>query len=343
MSRSYRILVLTHEDKVPPDSMDGYTEKEMAEWKTDYDVVATLHNLGHTVQVRGVVSDLGVINRAIDQFKPHICFNLLEEFHGVALYDQHVVSYLELMRKPYTGCNPRGLTIAHDKALSKKILAYHRMPVPKFAVFPMGRKVRRPSRLDYPLLVKSLIEHASLGISTASIVYSDDKLAERVAYIHETLETDAIAEQYIDGREVYCGVIGNQRLQVLPIWELQFKNLPPGVPRIATERVKFDEAYQIKIGLDAGPADDLSPALALRIQQLSKRVYRTLGLTGYARLDWRMTEDEKIYLLEANPNPDIGYGQEFAESAEHAGIDYETLIQRVVNLGLRYRAHWRGA
>lgn len=335
--RPRRVLVLTHEDLVPPDDLEGVSEDDTPPWMTDYNVVTTLRSLGHEVRVLGVVNDLGKIRTAVDDFKPHIAFNLLEEFHGEALYDQHVVSYLELIRLPYTGCNPRGLTLAHDKALSKKVLAYHRIAVPKFAVFPIGRKVRRPRGLEFPLLVKSLVEHASLGIAQKSIVTSDEKLVDRVEFIHKKLATDAIAEQFIDGRELYVGIIGNRRLQVLPIWELFFKNLPPGAPRIATEKVKWDERYQERIGLANGPATGLSDEMTRRINHMCKRVYRTLGLGGYARMDLRLDDDGNVFLIEPNPNPDLGFGQEFAESAEKVGISYEQLIQKVLSLGLRYR------
>ncbi|MEM9056801.1 MAG: ATP-grasp domain-containing protein [Pseudomonadota bacterium] len=341
--RRQRILVLMHEDLVPPPSLEGLTQKEIAPWKTEYDVVANLQNAGHEARPLGVSSDLTVVREVIDDFKPHVCFNLLEEFHGVSLYDQHVVSYLELLRQPYTGCNPRGLTLSHDKALTRKVLGYHRIPVPKFAVFRVGRRIQRPARLEFPLIVKSLTEHASLGISQASVVTSDDKLAERVRFIHEQIGTDAIVEQYIDGREVYVSILGNQRLQVFPIWELFLKNLPEGAPRIATEKVKWDEDYQQKVGLSIGPAQGLSKELTDRIVRTCKRTYRALEMTGYARIDLRMSDDERIYVLEANPNPDIGYGEEFAESANAAGMGYEKLMTKIVNLGLSYRPAWRQA
>ena len=242
--KKLRILVLMHESLVPPDSIEGLTDKEINPFKTEYDVVVTLKEMGHEVQPLGVASDLGVLRRSILAFKPHITFNLLEEFHGVAVYDQHVVSYLELMKETYTGCNPRGLMLAHDKALSKQILAYHRIPVPDFAVFPMGRKVRRPRKLTFPLLVKSLTEEGSVGIAQASLVHDDGQLAERTEFVHRQLRTDAIAEQFIEGRELYVGVLGNERLQTLPVWELVFTKMPDDVPFIATSKVKWDLEYQ---------------------------------------------------------------------------------------------------
>lgn len=335
--RRRRILVLVHEDLIPPQSIEGLSDEQIAPFKTEYDVVATLEQMDHDVRIIGVYSDLGVIRSAIEDFKPHIAFNLLEEFHGESLFDQHVVAYLELLRQPYTGCNPRGLMLAHDKALSKKVLAYHHVHVPNFAVFPMNRKVRRQKKLAFPLIVKSLSAEGSVGISQASIVRDDEKLAERVNFIHEQVQTDAIAEQFIDGREIYVGVLGNQRLQTLQPWELLLKNRKEG-PLIATDKVKWDLKYQKRMGVDTMAAKNLPDHVLRQIDRLSKRIYRTLNLSGYARLDYRLTEDERLYLLEANPNPNLSYGEDFAESAEHDGLGYEQLMQRIINLGISYRS-----
>lgn len=339
--KSLRIIVLMHEDLIPPDSLEGKTDKEIAAWKTEFDVVKTLRHLGHEVTCVGVRSNLDVIRDAIEKHKPHVAFNVLEEFHGVSVYDQAVVSVLELLRQPYTGCNPRGLMLAHDKALCKKILAYHRLPTPKFAVYPVGKKIVPSKRHEYPVLVKSLTAEASLGISHASIVTSDEKLIERVEFIHRTVGTDAIAEQYIEGRELYVGIMGNQRLQSFPIWEMTFENLPDDSPNIATSKVKWDEAYQRKVGIKTGLVQDMDPALASRITAICKRAYRMLNLTGYARMDLRLSREGVPYLIEANPNPNISHGEDFAESARFAGLDYDALLQRILNLGLRYRAAWR--
>jgi D-alanine-D-alanine ligase len=339
--KKLRILVLMHKDLIPPESLEGYTDKQIAEWKTEYDVVTGLKELGHEPRPLGVTDDLGVLRKAILDWKPHIAFNLLEEFHGVGVYDQHVVSYLELMRQPYTGCNPRGLTLTHDKPLMKKVLAYHRIPTPRFATYPRGRRGKPPRKLTYPLVVKSAIEDASLGISQASVVYNEQKLKERVAFLHDQLSTDVIVEEYIQGRELYVGVLGNQRLVNFPVWEMYFKKVPEDLPRIATAKVKWDERYQKRWGITTGPAEDLSAALSQRIVKLCKRIYRVLSMTGYARMDLRLREDGRLFVLEANANPNLEYGEDFAESAEKAGIDYTDLLQRILNLGLRYQVAWK--
>jgi D-alanine-D-alanine ligase len=329
-----RVLVLLHPDLVPPDSLKGRSEQEINEWKTEYDVVSTLRALGHDVRPLGVENELKPIRDEIESWKPDVVFNLLEQFHGEAVYDQNVASYLELLRVPYTGCNPRGLVLARGKDLSKKLLIYHRIPLPPFAVFPPRRKVRRPPRLGLPLIVKSLSEDASYGISQASVVDSDEKLAERVTFIHERIGTAAIAEQYIEGREIYVGVLGNDRLRVFPVWELDFGSLPQGSRPIATEKVKHDLEYQQRHGIDVGPAKDLSPQLVATIQKAAKRIYRTLELDGYARIDFRLSADGIPYYIEANPNPEIAKAEEFASAAKHDGIEYPELIQRIVTLGI---------
>jgi D-alanine-D-alanine ligase len=329
-----RVLVLVHPDLIPPDSLKGFSEQEINAWKTEYDVVSTLRSAGHEVRPLGVHDELKPIRDEIDGWKPDVVFILLEQFRGEVIYDHNVASYLELNRMPYTGCNPRGLMLARGKDLSKTLVHYHRIRVPAFAVFPMHRKIRRPKRLALPLIVKSLIEDASLGISQASVVDSDDKLQERVTFIHERIGTPAIAEQYIEGREIYVGVLGNDRLRALPVWELEFGNMTPGSWRIATEKVKHDPNYQERRGILHGPAKDLKPELSTRIQRTAKRIYRTLGLDGYARIDFRLSADETPYFLEANPNPEIASSQEFAAAALADGLSYPELLHRILALGM---------
>ena len=336
--RKKRVLVLMHIDLVPPDDISGKPDTEVFEYKTEYDAISGLRDLGHEVQPLGLYDDLAPLRQAIQDFEPHIVFNLLDEFRGEAMLDQNVVSYLELVQVPYTGCNPRGLMLARDKALSKQILHYHRIRVPRFAVVPAGRRLKRkPARLDYPLIVKSQIEEASFGIAEASIVYNDEKLAERVEFMHAKVGTALILEQYIDGRELYVGVMGNKRLQVLPVWELEIRRLRADAPKIATRRVKWNLKYQKRRGVKIGPARNLSPELEQLLVKTTKRIYRLLQLSGYARIDFRLDAEQRPYFLEANPNADIAYGDEFAEAAEAAGIAYEPLLNRLLNIGLRKR------
>ncbi|MBI1733163.1 MAG: D-alanine--D-alanine ligase [Gammaproteobacteria bacterium] len=331
-----RILVLMHVDLVPPASLKGYTEKEIGEWRTEYDVVTTLREMGHEVHPLGLYDDMGVIRRAIEEWKPDIAFNLLEEFHGNSLFDHHVASYLELMQVPYTGCNPRGLMLAHDKALAKKILSFHRVRTPNFAVFARGRPIRVPKKLRFPMFIKSLVEEGSYGIAQASIVSGAEKLVERVAFLQNKLDTPVIAEEYIEGREFYMALIGNARVDALTVLELVFEKLPEDVPRIATRKVKWDWQYQKQYGIDVKPAKDLAVAESEALRKLGKRIYRLLDLSGYARIDVRVTTGGEIYVLEANANPDISLGGEMCIAAEAAGMKYPALLEKILRLGLGY-------
>jgi D-alanine-D-alanine ligase len=332
-----RVLALVHRHLIPPAKVEDGTDIASAPWRTEYDVISTLTTMGHEVQTLGVHDDLGDIRRAATDWKPHIAFNLLEGFDDISIFDQNVVSHLELLKLSYTGCNPRGLLLARDKSLSKKLLAYHRIPVPEFEVFRIGRPIRRPKRLQFPLIVKSLTQEASIGISQASVVDSDEKLRERVTFIHESIGTAALAERYIEGRELYVGVLGNQLLQALPVWELFFTNMPPDAKRIATDRVKWSVKYQKKYGIESGLARELPETVAGDIQHLCKRAFRALELSGYARIDMRLDDAGNAWVLEANPNPQIARGEDFAASAERAGMSYETVLQRIINLGLRWQ------
>jgi D-alanine-D-alanine ligase len=329
-----RVLVLVHAGFVPPDSTRGYTARQMHKLKTEYDVVSTLRAAGHEVHPLEVVDELKPVRDGIEGFKPHVAFTLLEKCQGEVIYDQNIASYLELTQVPYTGCNPRGLLLARGKDLSKTLAHHRRIPVPAFAVFPMRRKVKRPARLALPLIVKSLSEDGSRGISQASVVHTDEKLAERVAFVHEQIGTAAIAEQYIEGRDLYVGVLGNTRLRVLPVWELTFGNMAQGARPIATEKVKHDLDYQKRAGILDGPAEDLAPELHSQIRRLAKRVYRILELDGYARIDFRLGSDGIPYFLEANPNPEIAKSQEFATAAQHDGLAYPDLLHRILALGM---------
>ena len=340
--KKLRVLVLMHDYQVPPEGATT-TDAEQAPWKTEFDVLRTVRDeLEHDVHVLGVKDDLAGIRQAKDEFQPHIAFNLLEAFHEVGTFDQNVVSYLELLRLPYTGCNPRGMLLARDKALSKKLLQYHRIPVPEFVMVARGRKPRLTKRLTFPVIVKSLTQEASIGISQASVVEDETHLRERVQFIHDSIATDAIVEQYVEGRELYCGIIGNQRVQVLPVWEMTFAKMPDDQHRIATERVKWSPKYQAKMGIDTDEAKDLPAGMAERVQHISRRVYKVLELSGYGRIDLRLDATGQVHVLEANPNPQIARVEDFAESAKRAGLTYPALLQRILTIGMRWEPEHRG-
>ena len=339
--KKLRTLVVVHASLVPPESIEGHTDKEIDEWRTEYNVITTLRGCGHDVRCLGVLDSLTEMRQAIAEWKPNVVFNLLEEFNGIVTYDQHVVAYLELLRQPYTGCNPRGLLLSRDKPLSKQLLAYHRIPTPGFAVFRRGTRVRVPRKLAFPLFVKSTTEDASLGIAQASVVDDAARLKERVEFMYEQIGSDALVEEYVPGRELYVGVLGNDRLTRLPVWEMVFGRMPESLPAIATRKVKWDRAYRDRYGITTRAATDLPEGILAQLDKFSRRIFRVLGMSGYARMDFRLAGDGRIYALEANANPNLEEGEDFAESALAAGIEYSELLERLMSLGLSYRALWR--
>ena len=340
-ARKLRTLVVVHTSLVPPATLEGYSAKQIDEWRTEYDVISALRAAGHEVQILGVLDSLTELRGALLEWKPEVVFNLLEEFNGIVTYDQHVVAFLELMRAPYTGCNPRGLLLSRDKVLCKQLLAFHRIPTPQFTVFRRGQRIQVPKNLRAPLFVKSATEDASLGIAQASVVDDHAKLRERVQFMHEQIGSDALVEEYIEGRELYVGVLGNDRLTRLPIWEMRFGTLPQSLPAIATRKVKWDRNYQKRYEITTCAATDLSPQVLQKLDRLSRRIYRALHLSGYARIDFRVRPDGSIFMLEANANPNLTRDEDFAESARAAGVDYQALLERIMTLGCNYRVEWR--
>ncbi|MEM7646435.1 MAG: D-alanine--D-alanine ligase [Pseudomonadota bacterium] len=334
-----KVLMLVHPDCFPP-AKATIAEAEWAPWKTEFYVMKALKQLGHQVLLQPVSDDLEVLKRSMDMIQPHIVFNLLEEFKGVPKFESHVVSFLELLGVAYTGCNPQGLALGRDKALAKKILKFQGIETPQFFSVDMGKKPKIPDGMNYPMIVKSLDEEASLGISQDSIVHDEKKLLKRIQFIHDSIGTPALVEEYILGRELYVGVIGNQQLKVLPPWELHFGDLEKKGHPIATRSVKFNKEYCEKHKIKRRAAKGLNPWLERKIGNLSRDAFRALKMTGYARMDLRLTEDQKIYFIEANPNPELADRECFANAARHMGLTYAELIGKIVRLGL---AHHKAA
>ncbi len=331
--KKLKVLMLVHEGCVPPGNPKDLSKEKLFEIIPEVDVFTTLKKLGHEVQAIGLYKNFDVLKNSIEEFKPDVCFNMLEEFPDVPFFDHHVVSFLELNKIPYTGCNPRGLVLAKDKSLAKKILMYHRLNTAKFSFYPLNKKVSEKKKLKFPLFVKSASDEGSVGISKASLVNNFEKLKERVGFIHTTNKTHAIAEEFIEGREIYVGVLGNRAVKTFLPWELITKT--NGEPLIATSKMKWDKNYQKKIGLKTKPAE-ISDELKKKFEQTSKKIFKILNLSGYARLDFRLTDNGDIYLIEANPNPLISKDEDFAKSAEKSGINYEELIQKILTLANSY-------
>jgi D-alanine-D-alanine ligase len=333
-----RVLVMLHPQLQPPDSMAGCSEKQIDEWRVEFDVLAALHAAGHEVRVQPVLDTLTELDRALRSWRPHVVFNLLEEFDSLVAHEPHLVAHLELLRQPYTGCNPRGLMLARDKVLAKQLLRGAGIATPDWVVAARGALPVLPKSLRFPLIVKSATDDASLGIAQASVVRNRAQLRRRVGLMHRQYGCAALIEEYIEGRELYVGLLGNLRPQVLPVWELQFGRLPARVARIATRRIKWDRAYQHRLGIGPRPAAELDAVQTHDIRQMALSVWRTLRLSGLARIDFRLRADGELYVLEANPNPNIARIEDLATSAAAAGIGYDALIERILRCALSRHA-----
>ena len=334
MKKKLKILVLF--DGVQPTPIDADLSKEMKteEWQTEANVMAALGELGHTAEHLAIFDEVDLVRQKMESFAPDVLFNLVEQFKNNPGFDQNIVSLLEMQGVPFTGCGSTGLTLCKHKGISKKILGHHGIPTPSFVVIPRGQRIGGPRQLKFPILVKPVKDEASYGISRASFVQNEEQFRERIAFIHEKHKSDAIAEEYIDGRELYVSIMGNTRLRVLPIRELVFREVPANEPKIATYKAKWDEDYRKRWGLDGQFAEDLDPALVKETEQMCKDIYRLLTIDGYARIDLRLTADNKIYFIEANPNPHLAADEDFAQSAAKAGLKYPQLIQAIIRLGM---------
>lgn len=332
-----KLKVLALFDARAPTTLDQDLTAELAteNRKTEAHVLDALRELGHDSAHLAIFDDLSLLRQKLDAFQPDVIFNLADQFKNNRAFDQNIVSFLEMEGIPFTGCGSTGLTLCKHKGISKKILGYHRIRGPDFVVVPRGHRGVRPKRLRFPILIKPLKEESSLGISQASFVENDDQFRERVRFIHESYDNDVIAEEYIEGRELYVSVIGNQRLQVFPIRELVFREVPPDEPKIATYKAKWDEEYRKRWGLQNQFAEGLDPAVTRQIEQTCKRIYRLLTIDGYARIDLRLTADNHVYFIEANPNPMLAADEDFAQSALKAGLTYPQLTSLILRTGMR--------
>jgi len=332
MSQPLNIVVLVDPVTIPSD--DPHFTRQPDKPITEYHVCEALRLLGHRVTVQGAEYDIAAVTQALTDESPDLVFNLTEQFCGDRRLDKNIAALLELLDIPFTGAGAMGLMLARDKGLCKQILTLHKIRVPNFIALHHQRAIRIPRNLPYPMVVKPAFEDSSEGLSNASVVYDGAALSERAAFIHERWKQPAIAEEYIEGRELYVSVLGNRRLTVLPPRECSFNAEDDQGPVILTYRCKWDDDYREKWKIDFGFAE-LDGAVLKRIERVCKRAYRALQLQDYGRMDLRLTPDEKLVILEANPNPDIAYGEEVAEAAERIGINYESLIARIVSLALR--------
>jgi D-alanine-D-alanine ligase len=330
-----KLKVLALFDAIAPTTLDQDLRKELRteDWSSEADVLKALRTLGHQAEYLALFDDLDLLRQKVRDYKPDIIFNLCDQFRNNRAFDQNIAAYLELCGVPFTGCGATGLTLAKHKDISKQILFYHGLRVPRFVTVPRGDRIKRPRQLDFPLVVKPLNEEASLGISQSSFVETDGQFRNRVKFLRDKYALDVIAEEYIPGREVYVSLLGDSRVRVFPIREILFEEVPEGEPRIASYRAKWDYDYRWKWGIDNQFAR-LKPTLKRKIERFGRTVFRLLNLSGYARLDLRITSEEDIVFLEANPNPILARHEDFARAAVKSGLKYHELIQAILQIGL---------
>jgi len=305
--------------------------KEQEDKETEADVLACLKRLGHEVETLAVFDDVLPIVEKVRSFAPDVVFNLTESFHSDRAHEANIPALLELMKVRYTGARPEGLMLCKDKPLAKKILAYHRVRVPHFVISPEQRPLKRLRRFIYPAFVKPVGEESSDGISKASFAKSEDEALERARFVHEKFKCDALIEEYIDGRELYLSVMGNRKLNVFPPREIFFNEVPDDEPKFATFKAKWDDVYRKKWGIRNGAASQLPEGSEEKLARLASKVYRVLKIRGLGRIDIRLTPAGEIVIIEANPNPSLARDDDFAQAASAAGLDYDVLIQKILD------------
>jgi len=315
---------------------DEFADKE--NYATEGDVHRALVDNGHEVRLLGLFDDVQPLLDEVKENRPDLIFNLVELFHNVTHWDKNIVALIEMLGIPHTGASSASLFLCNDKAMCKKVLRFHRVRTPRFHTLYRGGLVWLPATVKFPCIVKPLTEEASRGISQASVVDDQDQLAERVKMIHQRMDRDAIAEEYIEGRELYVSVIGDTRLRVLPPREMTFGQMSDDEPRIATYKAKWDDDYRKKWGIRNHFADAVDAELQERLSDVCKRAYRALNLRSYARFDLRVTAGGQVYVVEPNVNPNLAKDDELAQSALKAGIKYKSLIRKIVNQALRRKA-----
>jgi D-alanine-D-alanine ligase len=300
-------------------------------------VAKALRSLGHRVSILGSHGNVKRLTAGLSRRKPDLVFNLMEMFGENIFGDIPVAGLLDLCGLKYTGSGPGELYLSQDKGLTKKLLAFEDILYPRFLVFSRGEAFETGGNLRMPLFVKPLRSDSSLGIGGKSLVHDAVALMERVAYIRKELNDSALAEEYIEGREFFVGVLGNAQAKALPPVEVDFTGFPEGVPKVLDSKAKWDVRSKEYKGTKSVLAN-LPDELRARLQKVAVDAYRALRVRDYGRVDIRLTETGEIYVLEVNASCYLERSSEFAMSAAAAGMDYPQLIERIVQLALeRYR------
>jgi D-alanine-D-alanine ligase len=270
---------------------------------------------------------------AVARSNADLIFNLTESYAGDDTKDMNLAAYLELIDMPYTGADPHALYLAQDKSLAKKVFHFHKIRTPFFAVSYRGR-LDHSHDIEFPLIVKPLSEDGSIGIDASSVVESVKELMEKIHYIHEQFDSPALIEEYIEGREIYAAILGEEKPEALPLVELDLSKLPEGTPKIASTDVKWEKDSDAYRKTRSHVVEDLDEKTIEKIQEKAVAAYQALKLRDYGRIDMRLTEKGEIYVLEANPNPWLSSGAEFAMAARKSGRTYTDLMRDIVDLAM---------
>jgi D-alanine-D-alanine ligase len=321
-------------EEAPPPPKKRRKVKKVKKEKTDREeIFEALQKLGHEpsyLELDGRPQSLHALARA----DADLIFNLTESFDGDDTKEMNVVAYVDLLGLRYTGAGPHAIFLAQDKAVAKKIFAFHGIKTPFFAIAYRGR-IEHAHDVSFPLIVKPAWEDGSIGIDAASVVKNVKEMMERVEYVQDEFDSPALIEEYIEGREIYAGVLGNyEKAEVLPMVELDLSRLPEGTPKIASYDVKFEkdsEAYKLT---KSHIAENLDEATMKRLSDTALAAYRALKLRDYGRIDMRLAPNGDVYVIEANPNPWLASRQEFAMAAKAAGRSYTELIGAIVDLAM---------
>jgi D-alanine-D-alanine ligase len=317
----------------PADPNEAFSPESLkAEDKpTEADVLEALRRLGHDAETLAVFDNVTAILDKLKAFAPEVVFNLSESFYHDRAHEPNITALLDLLKVRYTGSGSDALLLCKDKALAKKVLAFHHVRLPHFVVSHRSHPLRRLRRFQYPAFVKPVCEDASDGICRASFAKDEKETIERARFIHQKFNCDALIEEYIEGRELYLSVLGNHRLTVFPPREIFFDQVPADVPKFATFHAKWNESYRQKWGIQNGPARPLPEQMPEHLGELARKVYRLLKIRGFGRIDVRLTEQGDVYVIEANPNPCLAHDEDFAQSACLGGVGYDNLVQEILN------------
>lgn len=332
--KSLKILLLCDVGENPPANQDFSADLKTEDWEGEAALVRTLKALGHEVKMFGLFDSIDPLYRELTDNRPDLVFNQCESFAGERHYEPYIAGLLELLRIPYTGASPLSLALCKDKGFSKKVLNYHRVLIPRFVVSHRSRPIRKLTHLRFPTFTKPLGLEGSEGIAQVSFSENEKDTLDRVQYLHKSMKCDAIVEEYINGREIYVGVLGNKKLKIFPPRELFFGEVPESEPKFATYKAKWDDEYRKKWGIRTGTSKALPDGVEKQLMEIAKKVYQVLGMNGYGRLDFRLTPENRVVLIEANPNPSLLKDEDFALAAEKSGLKYSDLISEIITLAL---------